>query len=258
MSSGECRWRSPPAGLRLAGGEVHVWRVALVGDPSARAVLERDLQDAEIRRAGRFFRPSDRDRFIVGRALLRRILALYLGAPAALIELSYEPGGKPALAEPGDPPLEFNFTHSSDLALCGLARGARVGIDVERLRPLRDLEGLADRFFSARESGEIHALEPAARRLAFFQAWTRKEACLKATGEGLTFPLERVEVSLGPREPARILAIRGDAEEAARWGIRSFAPADGYIGAVAAEGGITAVEWWDASALDGRGGSAAS
>jgi 4'-phosphopantetheinyl transferase len=194
------------------------------------------LSEAELRRAGRFAFERDRRRYTVARARLRQLLAQRLASPPQAIELAYGRQGKPALAarHPG-PDLRFNVSHCDDLAVYAFAWGREVGIDVEAVRPLCDAADIAARFFSRRESEAYHALEPGDRPLGFFNCWTRKEAFIKALGEGLSHPLERFDVSLAPGEPARLLSVADTPGEACGWQLRSFCPAPGFVAAVVAE-----------------------
>jgi len=197
-----------PVAEVIGDDEVHVWRIALDrGDgDSLRARLSSD----ELARAARFHFERDRTRFLVARAALREILAHYLGASPAEIAFVYGDHGKPALAPPhGD--LRFNLSHSHGLALCAVTRGREVGVDVERIRELDDLEDLARSVFSARELAALHRLPEPGLLAGFFTGWTRKEAFIKALGEGLSHPLKRFDVSLEPGRPARLERIDGNA-----------------------------------------------
>jgi phosphopantetheine--protein transferase-like protein len=137
----------------------------------------------------------------------------------------------------GRPDLRFNVSHSDGLALYAIARGREVGVDVEQLRELPRAERIAERFFSTEETAALKA-EPAERRVeAFFTCWTRKEAYIKARGDGLAHPLDQFAVSLVPGEPARLwVAGDGDAREIARWSLDALPLAPGYVAALAARG----------------------
>jgi len=152
------------------------------------------------------------------------------------VRFAYDPSGKPHLAgEETLTSIRFNVSHSDDLALFGFARGHKIGVDVERVRPDINVEDLAARYFSPNELKKLRDLPEDRRREAFYCGWTRKEAYLKACGEGLSFPLDRVEVSLTPGEPA-ILKASGDPGLPRRWIVQHLSPAPGYIGAAAVEG----------------------
>src|SRR5262249_30459782 len=150
------------------------------------------------------------------------------------LELVYANHGKPSLtAKFADAGIHFNLAHSDDLALFAFTRAGEVGVDVEWIRPLKDMEELVARFFSARESELFRELAASERPAAFFNLWTRKEAMLKATGEGIAGSLSAIEVTLLPGEPARVMRIAGDAQAAAQWSLSELSPVEGFVGAVA-------------------------
>lgn len=239
-------WHDPPATLTLGLDEVHVWRASLNLDaPRLHSLLE-TLADDERARASRFHFPKDRDHFIAGRGILRTILARYLPHHPADVRFHYGARGKPALTEAfeGDR-LGFNVSHSHGLALYAVTRTRELGVDLEHIQP-RLQEGIAERFFSPREVAAFRALPPDQQSEAFFACWTRKEAYVKAKGDGLALGLSQFDVSLVPGEPPALLRTEGDPEEAFRWSLRALAPAPGYAAALCVEGHdwhLTCWEW---------------
>jgi 4'-phosphopantetheinyl transferase len=229
----ETVWHPPPPGLALGDSEVHVWRASLERGAAALARLAGTLNPDERARADRFHFEQDRKHFLAGRGLLRTILAGYLGREPASLGFRYGPHGKPALA--GPELLCFNLTHSRGLALLAVTWGRQVGVDVERVDRTVRHEEIAERFFSAREREALRSLPAELRAEAFFAGWTRKEAYLKAHGGGLSVPLDSFDVSLGPGEPALLLAIRDAPGEAGRWSLAALDPEPGYAAAVAVE-----------------------
>jgi 4'-phosphopantetheinyl transferase len=225
--------------------QVDIWRVWL--DRSAAIVddFAGHLSTDELARAARFRFPEHRAHFIVRRASLRMILASYLGGSApSRVAFTDGARGKPSLAEPAGPStLRFNVSHSHHLALVAVTRAGEVGVDVERLHPLDDLAQLAARNFSAWENAALRSLPAPARSPAFFLCWTRKEAFIKAAGEGLARRLDGFSVSLTPGEPARFVSIEGDPGELARWSVFDLAPAPGYAGALVVEGHVSPPTW---------------
>lgn len=225
---------APPA---LAPEAVHVWRVRL--DPPGELQDEWELlSESERGRARRLVQEHHRRRFVAAHASLRRILAGYTARPARELAFTTGPHGKPALAQPdrsSRPSLEFNLSHSADLALVAVAWARPVGVDLERWEREMDHLELARRFFSPAECASLEAL--AERRddvvHGFFAAWSRKEAYLKARGEGVMRGLHHFDVTLAPGEPARLLADRLD-EAAERWRMRSLIPDQGFSGAIVA------------------------
>jgi len=198
--------------------------------------LEGRLSDEEQLRASRFVFARDRDRFIVARARLRELLAERLGARPDLVELVYGARGKPALSSRfASSGLRFNVSHSDGVAAYAFATGREVGIDVEAVREINDADSVAARFFSRSENETFLALGPEERSVGFFNCWTRKEAFIKALGDGLYFPLDRFDVSLKPDEPAKILRVENTPGEDCEWTLHSFVPEPGFIGAVVAQ-----------------------
>lgn len=238
-------WRVPGQRLGLTPGEVHVWRAALDRDPADIQDAEGALAPDEQARAKRFVFERDRGRFAVGRAVLRAILARYLAVPPDRVGLCYGPRGKPALAPShAVAGLRFNLAHSDGLALYALALGREIGVDLERLRPEIATESVAENFFSPAEVTILQGLGVERRARAFFDCWTRKEAYIKARGDGLWLPLDGFEVSLAPGEPAALLATRDDPAEAARWALRELDAGPGYAAALAVEGPGCRLRCW--------------
>jgi 4'-phosphopantetheinyl transferase len=237
MTQCECRWNLPAHGLSLSYEVVHVWRASLEQPAGCNCQLVQTLSHDEILRAERFRFERDRRRFIVGRGVLRTILGGYLGVEPGQLRFWYSSYGKPYLAEEFDPcGLGFNLTHSHEMALYAFTCGREIGIDLEYIHPLADAREIAARFFSARENAALCRLPEYQRLEAFYNCWTRKEAYLKATGDGLARPLDQFDVSLTPGEPAKLLCVQGDEQEAARWCLQALTPASGYVAALAVEG----------------------
>ncbi|HEX2191395.1 MAG TPA: 4'-phosphopantetheinyl transferase superfamily protein [Longimicrobiaceae bacterium] len=245
MSGVDAGWAPPPVAPRLADGEVHVWAAPL--DPPAEAIgrYASLLAPDERARAERFRFERDRRRFGVARGVLRVLLGRYLGTDPRRVAFHYLSHGKPALGgELAGDGLRFNVSHSGEMALYAFSRGRELGVDVEEVRPMEDGLQIAERFFSQAEVAAFRALPAEVRDEAFFNCWTRKEAYIKAVGEGLSFPLHVFDVSLAPGEPACLLASR-DPREAERWSLRGLPdPAPGYRAALVAEGTGWEVACW--------------
>jgi 4'-phosphopantetheinyl transferase len=235
MTISDCKWQSKPADLKLSENQVHVWRAELDLPTLQIEKLAQTLSTDEERRANRFYFERDRKHFIAGRGILRTILGQYLDLDPAQIQFDYSPRGKPSLANT-DEILYFNLSHSKGLALYGVSRDFNLGIDIEYMRPMSDLEQLAKRFFSPREYTAIASLPDNQKQRAFFQAWTCKEAYLKGTGDGLAGGLAEVEVSLIPGEAARLLSIAGNSQAALSWSLHQIIPAPDYMAALAVAG----------------------
>jgi 4'-phosphopantetheinyl transferase len=235
-------WRALPLPLELVAGEVHVVRFGLDREPEQVAVLRSLLSDEERTRADRFLFPQHRDRFAVGRGVLRQVLGGCRRQAPESLRFEYGPQGKPSLA---DDDLRFNLSHAAGLALLALGRGVTLGVDVEDAERTVDHEGVGRRFFSPAEHEVLMALPEGQRRQGFFNAWTRKEAFIKAKGGGLSIPLDSFAVTLRPGEPARLLWTRDDPAEASRWTLLELSPGVGFAGALMVEGTPARVSLWE-------------
>jgi 4'-phosphopantetheinyl transferase len=232
MNTASLTWEPGSTAPDLPPDEVHVWRIALDRPTDDLHRLAELLTEDERARAARFHFEAHRRRFLVARAGLRTVLGCYLRRPAAHVRFRYGTHGKPALAEEGCD-LRFNLSHSAEGALLGLTRRWDIGVDLEQVRAMSDLEGLARRFFAPGEVADLLAVSAPERGRAFFRCWTRKEAYIKAVGLGLACPLECFRVSLDPGEGARLLEIDGSTVAAARWALCEVRPWPGYVGCVA-------------------------
>lgn len=230
-----------PKRPELAHDAVYVWRLALDRTPDEVAQLRLVLSEDERERADRYRIERDRARFVVGRGLLRRVLALYLEQAPERLRFAYGPHGKPELAGSRGVNLRFNLAHSDELALLAIALGREVGIDVERVRTDLDVEPLAARYFSPRENAILAALPAEQRSRAFYTCWTRKEAYVKALGEGLGLSLDSFSVALAPGAAPALLAVAGRPGEADRWTLREVEASDGFAAALAVEGRLAHV-----------------
>jgi 4'-phosphopantetheinyl transferase len=209
-----------------------------VGEEEVRA-SEALLSEDERKRASRFVFDRDKRRFVVARAGLRKLLAHQLRLDPSSVELKYSSTGKPALGDQSAiADLRFNVSHSEDVAVFAFALGRDIGIDVEFVRAIPDADGIAARFFSLRENEAYFALDARDRPQGFFNCWTRKEAFIKAIGDGLSHPLDRFDVSLAPRDPARILSVDGVPGEDCGWMVHSFFPSPGFVAAVVTQTSI--------------------
>lgn len=189
------------------------------------------LSDDERERAARFVFDVHRRRFIACRAWLRQQLGERVGRMAAGLRFEYGPVGKPSLAGEA---LRFNLSHSDRYALLAIA-DAEVGVDIERQRELSDMEALAERVFSTGERAALARVPAAGKAEAFFAGWTRKEAYIKAVGQGIGL-LDSIEVMLTPGEPARLIRVEGQPGEPERWSIQALSVVSGFSAAVCLEG----------------------
>jgi len=251
----ELLWESPPENPMLGADDVHVWAAALDIPEADAALLWQTLSADERARALRFRFDRDRRHYLASRGFLRYLLAQYLGSRPADLQFSYSSYGKPALQDGGP---AFNISHSHGLALLAVSRDRAVGVDVEFCRadanaryPIASLE-IARQFFSLAEVEALCRLPPEAQVEAFFSCWTRKEAFVKALGEGLSYPLKDFDVSLAPGEPAALLHVRSDPATIHRWQLIDLAPAPGYVAALAVAGQPVRVSAWRWPGPNGR------
>jgi 4'-phosphopantetheinyl transferase len=210
------------------GDAVHLWVIDLDVMPSVVESLKVVLDAQELLRCSRLRSTELRSRFAVAHGTLRHVLGRYLGVPGSHVELERQASGKPRLK---DESFVFNLSHSGGVAVLAIAAGGKLGVDVELVRAMPDASDIARSNFSLRETAEFLALPDRSRSRGFFNAWTRKEAVVKATGDGLSLPLDSFDVSLADT-PARLVRAP-EGEDAARWTLYSFEPRTGYVGALA-------------------------
>jgi len=244
MQLSRTKWTAPPDRRIWPKDEVHVWRARLDWPAASARSLEPILSADERERVRRFHFERDRRRSLISRALLRTLLGRYLEMPPETLAFSYSPYGKPSLAAL-DTPLRFNVSHSGELLLIAVTVERALGVDVEEIRPDTSVIEIAERFFSENERRSLAGVPQALQRDAFFDCWTRKEAYIKAKGDGLSLPLDQFDVAFGPGRAARLLATRPDRTEAARWRLQELDVADGYKAALAVEGSGWTFACWD-------------
>ena len=215
--------------FELTGRAVHVWRVSIRAPAAIVDQFRPFLSPDETERAARFKFEHLQHSFILARGALRVLLGRYLNTVPAALSFTYGSKGKPALGGR----LQFNASHSSALALFAFTMDCELGVDVEALRAMPDIEDVARRFFCSEETQDFMALPAAQRNRGFFLCWTRKEAYIKAIGEGLSAPLDSFRVTLRPGEDARMVHCDGDPQKAREWTLHDLNPGPGYAAALA-------------------------
>lgn len=245
MMKADQRWQLPPAKLTLENGGVHVWLASLTELAACKEQLAPALSEDERDRARRFHFLRDQTNFIVGRGLLRVLLSRYTGLEPERLAFSYGSRGKPELRlEQEENTLRFNLSHSHEMVLFAFTKEREIGVDIEWMGRDIEIEEIAGRFFSPTEAAAIQILRGTGQRRAFYNCWTRKEAFIKARGDGLSLDLAAFDVSLIPGEAAALLKTRWEPGEAARWSLQDIKVVDGYVAAVAVEGNIGELNCW--------------
>jgi 4'-phosphopantetheinyl transferase len=217
--------------FQISTRDVHVWTISTKASDALVGRLERILAKDEIDRASRFRFRHLRDSFILVRGFLRCLLGQYLDLDPAMIGFTYGDKGKPALCSGSA--LQFNLTHSTGLAAIALTSRCPIGVDLEHMRQMHDMQQLADRYFCWEEAAEIMSLPPSDRERAFFCCWTRKEAYIKAIGDGLSCPLDSFRVSVQHDGDARLIHVGGDTGTAKAWALHDLVLAADYAAAIA-------------------------
>ena len=241
-------WPQAPDALQLGNNEAHVWGGRLLAEPAVVEQLAKLLSEDEQDRAQRYRLAKVRQQFILARGMLRTILSRYLQCPPAQIAFTYGPHGKPAVAavpdgSAGSVPA-FNMAHSRGLALLAVTANGEVGIDVEEIRPDGPHDAIAGRFFSKYEAAVIGRLAGTDKHRAFYNAWTRKEAILKALGTGVGGMLAQWEVSLLPGEPARIRRAPSSVSLKAPLVLAELPIGTDHVAAIAIEGPLPQLTCW--------------
>ena len=238
-------WCSPPQGLRTSVDEVHVWRAGLDMNTSKLHGLFQILSQEERERSARFRFQKDRDCFIAAHGLLRVILGRYLSVEPEQLRFCTNDFGKPSLCPSSEFELiRFNMSHSEKFCLYAFSGGREVGIDLEFIRPLGNINEIAKQFFSSQEVETLPSLSRDRQTNAFYNCWTRKEAYIKARGEGLSIPLDQFDVSLSPGQPATLVNSREDPQEVSRWTLMGFTPCPDFAAALAVEGHGWQLKCW--------------
>jgi len=232
----EVVWKIPLTNLQLLKGEIHFWRTNLDLPIMGFQELFQRLSIDERMRAERFHFEKDGKQYVVGVGILREILGSYVGIEPSELRFCHGKYGKPRLSDVfGNETVYFNMSYSEGLALYGFSRDCEIGVDIEFVRDFPEMDKIAERFFSRKENEVFLSLPESKKKEAFFNCWTRKEAFVKAIGDGLYQPLDNFDVALIPGVPARLLRTEGDSKTASRWFIQDLKPAPGFIAAFAVE-----------------------
>lgn len=247
MTALKCSWQIPWTSLILSSNDVHLWRAKLDQSDECIKQLAQMLSEEEQRKTERFHSDKDRKRFIVTRGVLRTILSRYLDVEPNRLRLGYRSHGKPYLVEKSSgEEICFNLSHSHSLSLYAFTRSRQIGVDIEYIRPIPEADQIVARFFSLNEHSMWQQLSKDQKQEAFINCWTRKEAYIKARGEGLSLPLDQFDVSFDPGKRAALLITSGASDESSRWLLRAIQPGPGYVAALVVEGydwQLKCLEW---------------
>jgi len=233
----ERAWLTQAEDLAILSDEVHVWRASLNQPTWWVQKLEHLLAPEELNRAERLRSDKERQGFMVARGLLRAILSRYLDVEPSQLRFAGDAYAEPTLISPAPRErLSLSLSHAHELALIAISQRRRIGVSLGYLRPVPEMERIAEGLLSPQEKIIWRALPQSEKLRAFFKCWTCKQAYLKASGEGLGLPPGRLAVDIFPTEAAQLLSLDGDPSEAARWSLRELPPAPGYVAALAVEG----------------------
>lgn len=226
-------WQTAAVPPQLQAGELHIWKIALDRDDGQWQPLMALLSNDEQIKADRYRFEKHRRRYILGRVTLRNLLGGYLDRAPETFRFAYNSHGKPFLAN-DDSGLRFNVSHSGEIMLAAFVLNSEIGIDIEAIQQDIDYMGIGQRWFSEQESNTLRDLPKEKRIGAFFRAWTRKEAYIKAQGIGLSYSLNRFSVSMDETSPA-LLEHQDGLQETKSWQIHDIEVSSAYSAAVAIE-----------------------
>ncbi len=228
-------WNTPPRNLSCGANEAHIWLARVDVHKNNISLYKSLLPSEELVRAGKFVRRDDRDSYLLSRVALRDIVSRYLNVGFNDVSFFRNEYGKPFIAkEINRENMECNLSHSGDIVLIGMSKGGKIGIDIERIREMDEMDALVRDYFSTIEQEYFKSLSPGEKIGAFFACWSRKEAYIKARGKGLSYPLDSFSVSVGPGDDAALL--HDDHENISEWSLKDIAYSPDYAGAVAVKG----------------------
>lgn len=229
-------WPLGPSEVTLRSDDLHVWSFDLRASGQQVETFRNLLTPDEIARADRFKFPRHQRRFTVARGILRTLLGHYLEVDASSVDFLTTKYGKPFVRHAlRGHELSFNLTHSHEFALCALTLQRRIGVDLEHMRRIVDLESIAQHFFAPAEVDVLLSTPKHERQQVFLNCWTRKEAYIKAIGQGLSHPLNTFLVSMRVGDSAELLADESDPSAPDRWHFTALKPHGDYVAAVAVE-----------------------
>lgn len=231
--------------LEINSGEIHIWSSAAAKDKHRLKEFSNFLSKDEVVRANKFRFEKDRSVYITAKYLLRNLLGNYLNLDPKELIFDYNEYDKPVYLNSAD--LNFNVSHSGNRIIIGFAKNLEIGADIEKIKADFDVLELAKNFFSKEEIKALTAMDENERFRAFYRCWTRKEAFIKAVGEGLSYPLDSFSVTMEDDLRAQFVKIDGIQESKMDWFLHSFVPEEGYISAFAINGTAQNIEFFNAN-----------
>lgn len=215
----------------ISGDDIHIWHIDLSDLADSPPNLFQLLSTDERKRASRYHFETDRNSFVVRRAVLRMLLSFYVGQKAEGLQFTYNNFDRPSLE--AKLPLCFNASSSNKVGIVAVALDTRIGIDIELVDIAFPKLEIAEKYFSAHEANAIRDLPPELQTAAFFDCWTKKEAYIKALGDGMSHPLPNLTISSDKQE---LFSVAATSIETKGWCITSFIPQQDYIASMAYEG----------------------
>jgi 4'-phosphopantetheinyl transferase len=235
-------WRISEGQSAFFESDVEVWLAGMDQATESIEVLAKTLSAAERVRADRFTLKRDADGFVFRQATLRALLGFYLHEEPGGVKLHLSPGGNSSL--PPDSPIRFNMSYAGDMVVLGISRRYRIGVDIERVRPLDQASIIMDSFFTYEERRALRKMSSHLQMEAFYRCWSRKEALLKATGDSLSRALDSVNTLPMLDESHRAVVDVGGENGKTKWTVLTLPPISGYTAAVATEGNSVAISTW--------------
>jgi len=246
MLSPNTQWKIPKNPIHIKPKVIHIWVADILSYSTLHLEqLKQCLSQDELEHASRYYFEKDKKYYITSRGILRKILSNYLTMKPEKIKFSYNPYGKPYLCNKFHTKnFNFNLSHSGDLALYIFSANFDVGIDLEKFQLIEGFIDIAMQFFSPNEFLKLKSIPHDQQLTAFFKCWTRKEAFIKAIGNGLSHPLDQFEVTLAPNETAMFVNIISKSTAASEWSLYSFTPKPNYEASFAFKGKCEKIEFF--------------
>jgi 4'-phosphopantetheinyl transferase len=218
--------------LKLLPGEIHMWLIPEVQNENMMKVLSHKLNDAEKEKASRYYFEKKRRQYIITRGVLKILLEVYTRRNSEQFQIVQGIYGKPFMRSEEEE-IHFNISHSEGLSILGFSKEAPLGVDIEIIREIPERDEIAEKYFSKKENNIYKTIPEEYRTKAFFNCWTRKEAFIKAIGEGFSKPLDQFDVTFLSNEKTKLISIDGDTRKADEWSLQELKTAQGYVSAFA-------------------------